>query len=298
MPFLLFSVLLTFSFQLLYAEDNEGNESFGLVIEADKPDTKTQDLTGGIKKDSIDIKAKDDNITPWESAVEQSLKFKKQYKARKATAITFIALGVTAFLTGTGIISTGQLITGAPLMFSGLTLISAGLVTDSSANYRLKVSEAYERMSTGSHDNNMSAMEYYNQSGISLSVKKNSSRDLRLKGIVLTSTSVPLIIASIGCFIGGSAMLNSIDRSDDEDESMDEGLGEMGMAMGAAMVIVTGIAAIVPGVIILSGGITLLSMSSKWSRLNPKAGIVTLNSIAPVIDPVSKTYGLSMGFSF
>ena len=75
-------------------------------------------------------------------------------------------------------------------------------------------------------------------------------------------------------------------------------MGDFGNALAAGITAGVGIAAIVSGVIILSGGITLLSISSKWSRLNPKAEIFTLNSIAPMIDPVSKTYGLSMGFSF
>ncbi len=237
----------------------------------------------------------------WESAKKQSELFSKAYKRKRAAGITLAVIGGTAIVTGTvflGAFGGGGLLIGTPLMFGGLTLISSGLVIDSSAKYDLKTSEVFNKISDSYYDPETSALEYYEVSGIKLSVMKETSTDLKKKGIALTAISIPLIITSIGCFIGSSVAFNRIDHSDDENESMDEGMGDLGAAIGAAMVMITGIAAIVPGVIILSGGITLLSMSSKWSRLNPKAGIVTLNSIAPVIDPVSKTYGLSMGFSF
>ena len=237
----------------------------------------------------------------WESAKIQSELFSKAYKRKRAAGITLAVIGGTAIVTGTvllGVFGGGGLLIGTPLMFGGLTLISSGLVIDSSAKYDLKTSEAFNKISGSYYDPETSAMEYYETSGIKLSVMKETSTDLKKKGIALTAISVPLIITSIGCFIGSSAAFYRIDHSNDDDESMDEGMGDFGNALAAAITAAVGIAAIVPGVIILSGGITLLSMSSKWSRLNPKAGIVTLNSIAPMIDPVSKTYGLSMGFSF
>ncbi|HNZ53448.1 MAG TPA: hypothetical protein PLW37_07345 [bacterium] len=42
----------------------------------------------------------------------------------------------------------------------------------------------------------------------------------------------------------------------------------------------------------------MLAKASKYEQLNTEPSILTLNSITPIIDPVSKTYGLSMGFSF
>jgi hypothetical protein len=42
----------------------------------------------------------------------------------------------------------------------------------------------------------------------------------------------------------------------------------------------------------------MLAKASKYEKLNTEPSILTLNSIAPIIDPVSKTYGLALGFSF
>ncbi len=53
-----------------------------------------------------------------------------------------------------------------------------------------------------------------------------------------------------------------------------------------------------PAVLLLTGGIKMLIKSSEYKQLNTEPSILTLNSIAPIIDPVSKTYGLSLGFSF
>ena len=235
----------------------------------------------------------------WGSAQKQSLIFKKAHTRKRAAGISMAILGASAIVAGAGVLGAyggGGLLIGTPLMFGGLTLISSGLVIDSSAKYDLKASQAFDKMSVSYYDSVTSAMEYYEASGIKLSVMKEASVDFRKKGVALTAISIPLIIASIGCFINASMMSDG--NKPDDDATMDEAMGDLGNAFAAGITVGVGIAAIVPGVIILSGGITLLSMSSKWSKLNPQAGLVTLNSITPMIDPVSKTYGLSMGFSF
>ncbi|HRQ71270.1 MAG TPA: hypothetical protein PLW78_13320 [bacterium] len=42
----------------------------------------------------------------------------------------------------------------------------------------------------------------------------------------------------------------------------------------------------------------MLAKASNYEKLNTEPTLLTLNSIAPIIDPVSKTYGLALGFSF
>jgi len=255
------------------------------------------------KSDQQQIKNEYEKTIPWKSAQEQSLSFKKTYKIKKAAGVSFVILGALTIVTGFGFMGAfgeeGAFI-GAPFMFGGLTLISTGLTINSSAYYSLKGSEAFDKISGSRYDHNMSAMQYYETSGIKLSVKKEASDDFGTKGIILTSISTTLLVASIGCFIG-AAVTGSNNKSDNSDES-DNNDGDIGEAMGegleSALLLMVGVSGLVSGVIIFSEGISLLAVSSKWSRLNPQSGSVTLNSIAPIIDPVSKTYGLSMGFSF
>ena len=259
--------------------------------------------TGNIKKcDPAKIINGKCHGIPWQSAIEQSLKFKKQYKARKAASVTFIALGAVSVVTGlgfTGVLGGAGAFVGVPLMFGGLTLVSSGLTISSSANYRLKVSEAYNRMSGHYYDPDVSATEYYKVSGTQISVMKEASGDIRVKGILLTSFSASLFAISAGCIGAAFTSNDKSQKNSDESENSDGAVAEaMGEGLESALILMVGISAAISGTVMLSEGIALLSISSKWSRLNPKAGIITLNSIAPIIDPVSKTYGLSMGFSF
>jgi hypothetical protein len=53
-----------------------------------------------------------------------------------------------------------------------------------------------------------------------------------------------------------------------------------------------------PGLVAFVSGSIMLAKASKYEKLSTEPSVLTLNSVAPIIDPVSKTYGLSLGFSF
>jgi hypothetical protein len=54
-----------------------------------------------------------------------------------------------------------------------------------------------------------------------------------------------------------------------------------------------------PAIAILTVGITHIRKAQLWEREGHSIkSLLTLDSVAPIIDPVSKTYGLSAGFSF
>ena len=55
---------------------------------------------------------------------------------------------------------------------------------------------------------------------------------------------------------------------------------------------------LIPGGVTLAGGVVMIVFASTWSRLKTKPSLFTLKSISPMINPVTKTYGISMGFSF
>jgi hypothetical protein len=53
-----------------------------------------------------------------------------------------------------------------------------------------------------------------------------------------------------------------------------------------------------PGLASMIGGIVMMVKGSKWESQKPQETIFTLKSISPMINPITKTYGISMGFSF
>ncbi|HPG36429.1 MAG TPA: hypothetical protein PLD55_07590 [bacterium] len=237
--------------------------------------------------------------TEWESAVKYAQKYKKTYKRENAGGYSLIAIGAASILTGCvflGVTRGGGIILAAPFWSIGLTLISSGLILRSSADYKLLTSEEFNKISILGDHPDIDAYQFYETSGIKRSVKKNASYKFRTNGIILTSISIPLFALAIGGFVG-SAQIDKENREESDDQTMDEAMGSMGAAFASVGFFILGISSIVPAVLILSGGITLLSISSSWKRLGAEPAL-TLNSISPIIDPVSRTYGLSAGFSF
>jgi len=232
----------------------------------------------------------------WESAVKYAQKYKKAYKRERAGGYSLTAIGATFMLTGLVSIAAtqgGLIIVGSPLMFLGLTLISSGLILHSSAHYKLLTSEEFSKISTLDNHPEIDAYKFYTDSGIKNKVKRSASKKFQTTGIILTSISIPLFIFSAGMFIG---LANTIKEREKEEDSNDIGFA-MGNALTTIAFMTTGISAIVPAVLMLSGGITLISISSSWKKQGEEP-VLTLNNISPMIDPVSKTYGMSAGFSF
>jgi len=54
----------------------------------------------------------------------------------------------------------------------------------------------------------------------------------------------------------------------------------------------------VPAITVLTSGIVMMVVAKKRERSSLEQSSVILNNISPMIDPVRKTYGVSMRFSF
>ena len=200
----------------------------------------------------------------WESALKYAEKYKKAYKRERAGGYSLTAIGATFILTGVifiGVTQGSGIFISAPIMFSGLTLISSSLILHSSAHYKLLTSEEFSKISTLDNHPEIDAYKFYTDSGIKNKVKRSASKKFRTTGIILTSISIPLFIVSAGMFIG---LANNIKEREEEEDSNDIGAG-MGNALASAAFMLTGISAAVPAVVMLSGGITMLSISSSTS---------------------------------
>lgn len=218
----------------------------------------------------------------WESAKKQSELFKKAYKRKKLAAISLIFLGSSAFIAG---ISTSYLALPAPFLFGeGIKLFGIGIFLNTSANYSLNISSAFKKISLNYYDEGTDAIEYYEKSGEKNAVKKLTSKSLKNHGLFLSIFSLPQIIAGVSLLIAETVK--------DSCQNSPEG------ALCFSDKLFAGYSLIGTGGVSLIGGTILLIKSYIWSRKTTEESLFTLNSIAPMIDPVSKTYGLSMVFSF
>ncbi len=58
------------------------------------------------------------------------------------------------------------------------------------------------------------------------------------------------------------------------------------------------IVSLAPGIATFVGGTILLAKADKYEKTGKNHYLLSLDSVSPIIDPVSRTYGLSAGFSF
>ena len=106
--------------------------------------------------------------------------------------------------------------------------------------------------------------------------------------------SIPMFaIAIYGFFDSYNYILK---KNDDErdDESWDPDFVELDILVGHLYQILS----FAPAFVTLITGSIMIYKASKYEKLSTEPSLFTLNSITPVINPVSRTYGLSLGFSF
>ena len=247
---------------------------------------KVKELRNNIKDNEFEILAK-----------RESEKYKKSYRNKKAVANTMMSLGPVIAGVGFGLLihdlagGTNSKIAQFSLMIGGFSIIAGGTVVNLSAINSLNTSLSYRNISEEyKGDNGTLPSEYYQYSGFERETKKMSAQSYRKHGGTLISISVPLLaIAVYGLYESYNFHFKNNNNDDDNG-------GDMLLLSGIAFAIQ--ILSLAPSIASLTGGIILLAKASKWEKLSTEPNLLTLNSIAPIIDPVSKTYGLSMGFSF
>jgi hypothetical protein len=245
---------------------------------------KVKDLRNNTKDNEFAILAK-----------RESEKYKKKYKNKKAVANTMMSLGPIIAGVGFGLLihdlagGTNSKIAQFSLMLGGFSILAGGTVVNLSAINSLDTSLSYRRISEEyKGDNGTLPSEYYLYSGFDRETKKISAPSYRKHGGTLIGISVPLAaIAIYGLYENYS--FNFKNNDDDDNNSS---------LLLSGITFFIQILTLAPSIASLTGGIIMLVKASKYEKLNTEPSLFTLNSITPVIDPVSKTYGLSMGFSF
>lgn len=237
------------------------------------------------------------------SAQEKASGFEKSYRKNKDTAIPLIILGTTAFGTGLGLFMHEKAFSGTnsktaqyTLMFSGFSMIGSGIILNLAAQTNKNYYLAYSDLSKRNFDLNSVLDDDFIIPSIENSARSGNIRDLKNHGISLIVLSIPMIaLAGFAIYETTDYVWNSDSLFQFRSES---GAFLYGLFRLFYMPTIAGAFALLPSIFFIVSGIKDLVKSSRLEKMNTDSGTLTLNSVTPIINPVSKTYGLSMGFSF
>jgi len=236
--------------------------------------------------------------------IQQSLKIakdlKKEAKEQKQLAVTLITVGSLFAGAGFGLFLNGRIFDGIdpkpayyPLMFAGLSLIGGGVTINYSADYKKAQAETYLDIANNHYDIGATPSQHYEFSGKGIQTKKRMIKNLKIHGTSLVIISIPLfVISAFSIYDAVDWIVNSRPLSDDIGDSIALGLVSIGF------IIIGEIATLIPGIACLAGGIKMITYSNKWQKTNKPKTVIELTNLSPIINPITKTYGISMGFSF
>lgn len=235
-----------------------------------------------------------------EQSLNISKNLQKKAKQQKGLAITLSVVGSIFAGAGFGLFLNGKAFDGYdaklayyPLMFGGFAFIGGGIINNYSADYKKAQAETYLDIANNHYEVGATPSQYYEFSGKETQTRKKMVKKLRTHGTSLIILSVPLfIISAFSMYDTYNWFFYGRPLSDDLGNAIAFGLIAGGFAIvGELVTIALGSACLV-------GGIMMIVYSNRWEKAQKLQSVIELTSIAPMIDPVSKTYGLSMGFSF
>lgn len=171
-------------------------------------------------------------------------------------------------------------------MVGGLSLTGAGVTLDYSADYNRNISQVYSLISEKYYDAGTTTREYYEGTGMDKIAKKSSVKSLNAHGAGLLMISLPLFAVGVYSFVETYNLYKGGSTSD-----YDVFFKGMNYAMQVAI--------FVPAILCVTAGAIMFSKASKFEVLGIDSDqTISLDFIAPKIDPITKTYGISMGFSY
>ncbi|MDX9804926.1 MAG: hypothetical protein RBT87_03745 [bacterium] len=234
------------------------------------------------------------------SADFEAAKYHKPYKTKKTAAMVFHITGPIAFATGLSLFihdkagGKNSLTAQYTLMFGGLSMIAGGTILNAHADEHLLLSNAYSSMSDDAGvDYGLTPDEYFASSGKRAGLYSGYSGKYMNRGLALIFISLPMIGFGIFSFFD---TLNFLHEKHYEEDSNDS--NSLDRSFEAFFSCLIQIAVFIPAISSIVIGARMMARGSKWGKQNTEPNLLTLNSIAPIIDPVSKTYGLALGFSF
>lgn len=224
-------------------------------------------------------------------ARKESLRYTKRYNSLKIGSSAFLVLGPLTALTGLVVLlrnADHQIMNSNALpillMLGGLSITGGGVLFNLNAANSYNIASSYLRIiEIYSGDNGTLPSEYYQYSGFDRETKKMSAKNYQSHGAALIALSAPLLAVAVYGFF--ESYKNSYDS---------ENGGHTAVKLTHLFQLLT----LAPGIVSMTGGIIMLVKASKYEKLSTEPSLFTLDSITPVINPVSRTYGLALGFLF
>ncbi len=281
----------------IYIELGELYESQGkyfLAGIAYKKGKAKEKLTRVVEKQAQTINADKNNDFEILS-LQISDKFLKKHKEQTFFRNAFFIIGPIALATGLGLFihdkvgGENSLTAQYTLMLGGMSLISGGFILNAVAKDSQRISLAYGVFSQSFRgDGGTTPDEFFVNSGIDARTRKALAVSYRKNGAGLMLMSIPMFALAIYGFFDSYNYYR--EQNKDSTGGLFSGIEMLGhipqlLSLGS-------------GLVSFVFGSIMLAKASKWENLSTEPSILTLNSITPIIDPVLKTYGLSMGFSF
>ena len=230
-------------------------------------------------------------------------KYLKRYKRRKGVDTALFIGGAVSVSTGLALFihdkSGGENPPGAQygLMFGGISLMGLGLLMYPWTEKTLEVSKWYENSSERINiKEDTQLYERLIHIEADNTAKKYSSKKFRNAGIGLLMMSIPLTALAVYGFYDSYNIYLTKEKSKQPEEQSTSGVPFENI--GLVLTHFLQLSSFTPAILSITGGSILLYKSLKYKQLNTEPSILTLSNIAPIIDPVSKTYGIALGFSF
>lgn len=173
-------------------------------------------------------------------------------------------------------------------MFGGLFLINCGLIADAKSSFYLKLSKTYKN-APSIYERSFSALSQqdFEKHYIIPSAEKLSASKLKAHGIATILMTIPMVSLTIYSFHDSYRYLTD----NDESTTMGPHIQVFGTHLFLAMTLT-------PTVVSIVIAKNLIKRAKRGENFKLEDLPLTLENVSPMINPITKTYGISMGFSF
>ena len=234
-------------------------------------------------------------------ANQKKIELLQKTKTYRKTSIPLLIIGPLLTGAGFGLFLHDKAFNGEnspsaqySLMFTGLSLIGTGMVFNYYSDYCQNRYQAYDTVTQKEFDPELriNSKNFFIQ--VENQTKKLNVKTLRVHGAAMILLSLPI-------FALASFSIYEMNQYMDETCILCNNFTKSGFTISLIShfaVYAHQALLFMPGIASLTGGIVMLAKASKWEKLNTEPSLITLDTITPIINPVSKTYGLALGFSF
>lgn len=232
-----------------------------------------------------------------EFAKNESFRQRNAYTGKKAGAVILMTAGLGVAFSGLGLaisdadIPFGDKVLARELMmYFGVLAVGGGIILNFSSEHSFQKSHEFSLWyDANTLSDDSQKLDYDELVQLKNSAKRKSAQKLYHHGIGMISLAAPLLAVSIYTFV-------KLHREIEDDSSYNDDKHEKRVT--SAFLYMTNAMTLLPGIAVTVCGAMMIRKSEEWRRITNVHDGVTLDSITPLIDPISKSYAVNFGFSF